>query len=145
MSPKKKTRKPRPRTVRRDAPARAGVVRTPVVVEEPPPRWPLLVWAALVVVWVLGSLATFMRVLAAAGMTPEELTDEVRAQAAWALLWLLVFALGTPLAGAVWAALLRRRVAAALFGCALAGSAVLLWLIAPPGEVWAALRAGLAL
>lgn len=146
MSPKKKkTRKPRPRTVRRDAPARAGVVRTPVVVEEPPPRWPMLVWGTLVVVWVLGTLAAFMRVLASAGVMPEDVTDEVRSHGAWALLWMLVFALGTPLVGVVWAALLRRRVAAALFGCALLGSAAVLWLFAPPAEVWAALRVGLAL
>ncbi|GAA3984563.1 hypothetical protein FOF52_05810 [Thermobifida alba] len=145
MSPKKrKTRRPRP--ARRTEPVSGvKVSRTPVVVEEPPPRWPMLVWGTLVVVWVLGTLAAFMRVLASAGVMPEDVTDEVRSHGAWALLWMLVFALGTPLVGVVWAALLRRRVAAALFGCALLGSAAVLWLFAPPAEVWAALRVGLAL
>ncbi|MEY9212049.1 putative membrane protein [Thermobifida halotolerans] len=106
---------------------------------------PLLVWGALVVVWVLGSLSSFMGVLASAGVMPEDVTDATRREGAWALLWLLVFALLTPLVGVVVAAVLRRRVAAALFGCALLLSGGVLWLIAPFGEVWAALRAGLAL
>ncbi len=96
MSPKKrKTRRPRP--ARRTEPVSGvKVSRTPVVVEEPPPRWPMLVWGTLVVVWVLGTLAAFMRVLASAGVMPEDVTDEVRSHGAWALLWMLVFALGTP-------------------------------------------------
>jgi hypothetical protein len=128
MSPKKrKTRRPRP--ARRTEPVSGvKVSRTPVVVEEPPPRWPMLVWGTLVVVWVLGTLAAFMRVLASAGVMPEDVTDEVRSHGAWALLWMLVFALGTPLVGVV-----------------LLGSAAVLWLFAPPAEVWAALRVGLAL
>lgn len=121
---------------------RAG--RRPAVIDDEPPLWPLLVWGALTVLWILGSVASFMAVVASAGVMPDDVTDSARRDGAWALVWLLVFALVTPAVGAVGAVLLRRRVAAAMFTLALLGSAALLWLAAPPADVWAALRAGLS-
>ncbi|AAZ55568.1 hypothetical protein Tfu_1532 [Thermobifida fusca YX] len=146
MAPKKrkKARARRPAASRTHATPPLKVSRTPLRVDEPP-RWPMLVWSLLVVVWVLGSLTALMGVMASVTVLLDDVTDQARRQGAWALVWLLGCGLGVPLVGTVWAALLRRRVAAALFGCAFVGSAVLLGLLASPGEIWAALRTGLAL
>ncbi|TDQ44175.1 hypothetical protein [Actinorugispora endophytica] len=145
MSPKKKNpRGPRPR--QRDGagtPATAGTAkRVPLVVEDPRPRWPLLLWGLLTILWVLGSLASFMMVLASAGVMPEDVTDATRREGAWALVWLLLFALAVPLAGAAGAALLRRRVAAVMFVFALLLSAAGLWTVASPTALWEALSGG---
>lgn len=118
--------------------------RTPVVIEDPLPRWPLVLWTLLSVLWALGSLVSFTLVLASAGVMPEDVTDATRREGAWALLWLLVFALAVPLAGSATALLLRRRIAAALFLAALLLSAAALGSIAPPAALWEALSTGLA-
>ncbi|GLU48438.1 hypothetical protein [Nocardiopsis ansamitocini] len=133
MAPKKNTTR-KPRTAR---------PREPVVLPDPRPRWPIAAWTALGALWALGSLVAFVLVLTAAGVMPEDVTDATRREGAWALVWLLVFALAVPAAGTVWAALLRRPVAAVMFAFAFALSGAALWLIAPPAELWAALSGGL--
>ncbi|WP_067974721.1 hypothetical protein [Nocardiopsis trehalosi] len=147
---KKKPHRPRraaaPGADRPPAPGGAPrtAARTPVVVDEPRPRWPLALWAGLVLVWVAGSAVFLVLYLAEAlYLLTEEVTDAGRRAAGSYLLGLVVCALGAPLAGAVAAAVLRRRIAAILFGVALAVSALALFTVAPPGEVAAALTGSL--
>ncbi|MFC4562294.1 hypothetical protein ACFO4E_10550 [Nocardiopsis mangrovi] len=154
MSPKKKNpRKPKaapaagPRTTgaadHPPAPAPGGrtVSRTPVVVDDRR-RWPVAVWIGLTLVWALGSPLFFLLYLAEgfAMLAQEEITDAARRATASYLVALLACALVVPLAGAVAAAVLRRRIAAILFGVVLLGSGIALFSIAPPGEIAEALR-----
>ena len=60
-----------------------------------------------------------------------------------ALIWVLVLALLVPAASAVAAAVLRRRIAAIGFTAALVASAVPLFWVMPPPDLWDALRAHL--
>ncbi|MFC3997524.1 hypothetical protein ACFOVU_16445 [Nocardiopsis sediminis] len=155
MSPKKKN----PRKPKAAAPAAGGpaagaadhppapapggrtVSRTPVVLDDRR-RWPVVVWIALTLVWALGSPLFFLLYLAEgfALLGQEEASASSLRVTGSYLLALLVCALVVPLAGTVAAAVLRRRIAAILFGVVLAGSGALLFTIAPPGEIAAALR-----
>ncbi|WP_046470567.1 hypothetical protein [Allosalinactinospora lopnorensis] len=149
MSPKKKN--PRNRAQRngtatsRTAPADprspGRPSRTPVVLDDRR-RWPLAVWTVLAVAW-LGGSALFFVLYLAEGLnllTSGEVTTEARRATAWHLIWLLVFALGTPLAGAITALVVRRKVAAAMFSAALLISAGALFSLAPPTEMLSAIR-----
>ncbi|MFC7740334.1 hypothetical protein ACFQXA_04245 [Nocardiopsis composta] len=59
------------------------------------------------------------------------------------LLGLIVCALAVPAAGAVTAALLRRRIAAAMFALATTASAIALFSLGSPAQLLDALRGGL--
>ncbi|MBV2363131.1 hypothetical protein ACFPZ0_13880 [Streptomonospora nanhaiensis] len=124
---------------------RRRVSRTPVVLDDRR-RWPVAVWIALSALWLLGSAVFFVLFLAEGfallGQDPEQAAAGMRA-AAWYLLCLLVCALGVPLAGAVAAALMRRRIAAILFAVALLLSAGLLFSLDSPAGMFQALRNGL--
>ncbi|WP_157036322.1 hypothetical protein [Streptomonospora alba] len=173
MSPKKKAKRPgrpagggppqaptasgsrtAPRTTsgEADAPApaaagRSGVSRVPVVLDDRR-RWPAAVWTALASVWALGSLVCFVLFLAEgyALISQEPGTDAAAGMtaAAWYLLGLVVCALGAPLAGAVWAALLRRKVAAVMFVLALVVSSAALFSMDTPAGIAAAIGNGIA-
>ncbi len=83
MAPKKrkKTRARRPAASRTHATPPLKVSRTPLRVDEPP-RWPMLVWSLLVVVWVLGSLTALMGVMASVTVLLDDVTDQARRQGA---------------------------------------------------------------
>ncbi|WP_017586559.1 hypothetical protein [Nocardiopsis ganjiahuensis] len=144
-------------------PDRRPVSRTPVVVAEPPDRRLTVLWAVLWVLWALGSPLALAAVLFA-GLSAFEavadpaLTDpgamgdpallaEQEAQAVrsigTALVWFLVMAWVVPAAGALTAAVLRRKKAAIAFTVALALSVGLLLLVISPVELWDALSAHL--
>ncbi|QBI54301.1 hypothetical protein [Streptomonospora litoralis] len=126
----------------------AGVSRTPVVLDDRR-RWPVAVWIALTCLWALGSLVFFGLFLAegfALMGTQGRNQDSGFASmntAAWYLLGLVVCALAVPLAGAVWALLLRRRIAAILFAVALALSAALLFSLDSPVGIAQAVANGI--
>ncbi|MBB6171796.1 cation transport ATPase [Nocardiopsis mwathae] len=151
MSPKKKnTRKPRGRrpdpaapTTPATDPARPAA-RTPVVLEEPR-RWPVAVWSLLTIAWLGGSALFFLLYLAEgfAMLNAEEVTDAARRTTAWYLVWLLVFALLVPLGGAAAAAALRRKVAAVMFTLALLLSGAVLFSLASPADMAAAIGGAL--
>lgn len=135
-----------------DAPApatagRSGVSRTPVVLDDRR-RWPAAVWTALASVWALGSLACFVLFLAEGlaliGREPGTNAAAGMTAAAWYLLGLVVCALGAPLAGAVWAALLRRKVAAVMFVLALVVSSAALFSMDTPAGIAEAIGNGIA-
>lgn len=127
----------------------SGISRTPVVLDDRR-RWPVAVWTALAAVWVLGSLVFFVLFLAE-GFALMGTAEGDRAAgyasmntAAWYLLGLVVCALLAPLTGTVWAALLRRRIAAILFGVALAASGILLFTLDSPAGIFTAIRNGIS-
>ncbi|GAA4936508.1 hypothetical protein GCM10023224_16700 [Streptomonospora halophila] len=167
MSPKKRSKKPgrsaggarpptgtagaaptrtAPEQERKDA-AASGVSRTPVVLDDRR-RWPVAVWAALTAVWTLGSLLFFVLFLAEGfamlGETDDGAASAGMRTAAWYLLGLVVCALVAPLAGAVWAALLRRRIAAILFTVALLLSGGALFSLDTPAGIAEAIGNGIA-
>lgn len=163
MSPKKRPRRKAQRTDTHRvtapgedagataAPTRPGarMSRTPVVVADPPDRRITLLWVALTVLWVMGTFLALAHLLfvvmdlqeAALAMEdpaappPADTLDAVGD----ALVWVLVFALAVPAAGAVTALVLRRRIAAIGFATALVVSAVPLLWVMPPAELWDAL------
>ncbi|MUL40642.1 hypothetical protein FZ103_05515 [Streptomonospora sp. PA3] len=161
MSPKKKTKQTRPKAARTDAgsgtgsgaaaggPAAGGakVSRTPVVLDDRR-RWPVAVWTALAAVWALGSLVFFVLFLAEGfaviSRGPGETAFASMSAASWYLLGLVVCALAAPLAGAVWAAVLRRRIAAILFTAALVCSAAVLFSLDSPAGIAQAIANGIA-
>jgi hypothetical protein len=131
-----------------DAP-RPRVGRTPVVLPDPPDRRITGLWVALTALWALGTPLALANLLFTALDTQEAaLTAEPGAAPAQdlvssvgnALIWVLLLALVVPAASAVAAALLRRRIAAIGFTAALAASAVPLFWVMPPAELWDALR-----
>ncbi|CAM4315728.1 hypothetical protein GCM10009799_24700 [Nocardiopsis rhodophaea] len=151
MSPKKKNpRTPRERrtgtrdTRRTAAADPARTARTPVAVEEPA-RWPVLVWCLLTAAWIGGSLLFFVLYLAEgfALLNAAEITDAARRATAWYLVGLVASALGVPVVGAVAAAVLRRRIAAVMFGLALLLSAAALFSLASPADLVSAIGAAL--
>ncbi|WP_053619359.1 hypothetical protein [Nocardiopsis sp. NRRL B-16309] len=165
MSPKKRQRRKaaprRPRTTDQDrTPAtgggqdtpRTGPDRTPVVLPDPPDRRITALWVALTVLWALGTpLALANLLFAALDMQEAALATSGDPTAAPdlsavgnALIWVLVLALLVPAASAVAAALLRRRIAAIGFTTALVVSAVPLFWVMPPPDLWDALRAHLS-
>ncbi|MDT0331947.1 hypothetical protein [Nocardiopsis lambiniae] len=152
MSPKKrrqrKRQEDRPReTAVPPAPA-AGerkVSRTPVAVEDPPDRRVTALWVVLALLWGLGTplaLAILLfTTLDAAAVDPtgpgaREAVDSIGN----ALIWLLVLALVVPASAAIAAAVLKRTIAAIGFTAALIVSAVPLFWVMPPAELWDALR-----
>ncbi|MFD0776648.1 hypothetical protein ACFQZ2_22175, partial [Streptomonospora algeriensis] len=97
------------------------ISRTPLVLDDRR-RWPAAVWTALASVWALGSPVFFVLFTAEGFALMRQESGGAAASmavAAWYLLGLVVCALAAPLTGAVWAALLRRKVAAVLFTLAL--------------------------
>ncbi|GAB3451107.1 hypothetical protein GCM10027570_27180 [Streptomonospora sediminis] len=127
----------------------SGISRTPVVLDDRR-RWPAAVWTVLAAVWVLGS-AVFFVLFLAEGFALVSAADSQHAAgfasmntAAWYLLGLVVCALLAPLTGTVWAALLRRRIAAILFGAALAASGILLFTLDSPAGIFTAIRNGIS-
>ncbi|MDT0303752.1 hypothetical protein [Streptomonospora wellingtoniae] len=166
MSPKKRSKKPGrpaggggPRTGsagaatgtatepgRGAAASASGVSRTPVVLDDRR-RWPVAVWTALTAVWTLGSLAFFVLFLAEGfamlGETDGGAASAGMRTAAWYLLGLVLCALAAPLAGAVWAALLRRRIAAILFAAALLLSGGALFSLDTPAGIAEAIGNGI--
>jgi hypothetical protein len=145
VSPKKKrkTRDRRPREGSTTEP----VVRTrrePVVVERS--RWPVLVWIVLAAVWAIGTpmFLVFLLAEAFAAADAQETSEELLRVLTGHLLGLVLCALAAPLAGTVTALVLRRRIAAVLFGACLLVSLVGLWVWwAPPWELIATLWSGL--
>lgn len=141
MSPKKKTtRAPKRRPATRTTPTATPVAREAAVLEDPR-RWPLALWAVLVLVWLCGSALTFVLAMAEATYITSgaEVTTQSRRDVVGYLIGLLVFAVGSPLAGAITAAVLRRWIAATVFALALLASAGLLFWLAPPGQMLAAI------
>lgn len=147
MSPKKRKRKasgaadggPQQRT-------RTGtrtVSRVPVVVDDRR-RWPVAVWIAAVLAWLLGSALFFVLYLAEgfAMLGETQISDAARRTTAFYLLGLLGCALLVPLAAGTAAVLLRRRIAAIGFGAMLLASLAVLLFLASPGEFLGAIAGG---
>ncbi|WP_017537706.1 hypothetical protein [Nocardiopsis halophila] len=149
MSPKKKNKNKRktaeqaPRTPA--GTAAASRRRTPVPLDEPKARWPVALWTLLTLAWLGGTALFFILVLAEglAMMDDPEVADASLRSTAWYLTGMLVCALAVPLAGAATAALIRRKIAAGLFVLATAASAIALFTLASPAELFQALRGGL--
>ncbi|RKS08868.1 hypothetical protein DFP74_4591 [Nocardiopsis sp. Huas11] len=166
MSPKKRQRRKaapqRPRTTDHDqaaptgpdqATARPRTERTPLVLPDPPDKRLTALWVALTVLWALGTpLALANLLFAALDMQEAALTTGADPTAPApdissvgnALIWVLVLALVVPAASAVAAAILRRKIAAIGFTAALVVSAVPLFWVMPPPDLWDALRAHLS-
>ncbi|RNL81829.1 hypothetical protein [Halostreptopolyspora alba] len=125
-------------------PTRTTAAHDDTTVLGDPRRWPLALWAVLVLTWLLGSTVTFALFLVEAAhiTSGAEVTTQSRRDVAAYLIGLLVFALGTPLAGAITAGVLRRRLATALFATLLLVSAGILFSLIPPSEtlpaIWGA-------
>ncbi|MFE3456181.1 hypothetical protein ACFXKD_01450 [Nocardiopsis aegyptia] len=167
MSPKKRQRRKsaprRPRTSGHQPTAptadddndhstvRPTTNRTPVVLPDPPDRRITALWVALTVLWALGTPLALANLLfaaldmqeaaLAAGGDPTATPD--MSAVGNALIWVLILALLVPAASAVAAAILRRRIAAIGFTAALVVSAVPLFWVMPPPDLWDALRAHL--
>ncbi|GAA1074584.1 hypothetical protein [Nocardiopsis composta] len=157
MSPKKKNKNKRtrpagPRTAptphrdRRDGESAAETPRrrTPVPLDGPP-RWPIALWSGLTALWLIGSALFFVLILAEglALMGETDPAPDALHTTALYLLGLIVCALAVPAAGAVTAALLRRRIAAAMFALATTASAIALFSLGSPAQLLDALRGGL--
>ncbi|WP_017591759.1 hypothetical protein [Nocardiopsis potens] len=155
MSPKKKNKNKRTRpAAARPAPARgeggrekaAGTSRrrTPVPLDGPP-RWPIALWSGLTALWLIGSALFFVLVLAEglALMGETDPAPDALHTTALYLLGLIVCALAVPAAGAAAAAWLRRKTAAAMFALATTASAIALFSLGSPAELFDALRGGL--
>ncbi|MDA8370003.1 MAG: hypothetical protein M0026_09030 [Nocardiopsaceae bacterium] len=125
-------------------PRQRTISRTPVAIDERR-RWPVALWSALTCAWLIGSPLFLVLYLAEgfALLNATEITDTARRTTALYLTGLVAAALGAPLAGALTAALLRRRIAAALFTLALLASAGALFTLASPAEILAGIRGGL--
>lgn len=168
MSPKKrKSRKPRPTHTTDNAGTdktgtdttdtkhqahaeRPNLRRTPVVINDPPDRRITALWVVLATLWALGTplalaflLFTVMDLQEALWMAqdpnappPQDMLSSIGN----ALVWVLILALLVPLASAVAATLLRRKIAALGFAAAFTVSALILFLLMPPTELWQALR-----
>ncbi|GAB2486464.1 hypothetical protein [Nocardiopsis aegyptia] len=125
--------------------------RTPVVLPDPPDRRITALWAALTALWALGTPLALANLLfaaldmqeaaLAAGGDPTATPD--MSAVGNALIWVLILALLVPAASAVAAAILRRKIAAIGFTAALVVSAVPLFWVMPPPDLWDALRAHL--
>ena len=157
MSPKKRKRhQPDPPTHSHDTttatePARRPN-REPVRVPDPPDRRITALWVGLALLWALGTplalahlLFTFMDVqqtLASTRADPSTpLPGEHLSALGTALIWVLALALAVPLLATILAALLRRKIAFFGFAAALAATALPLFLLMPPAELWQALTA----
>lgn len=155
MSPKKrKHHQPDPPTPGHDtttAPThRPG--REPILIPDPPDRRITALWVGLALLWALGTplalanlLFTFMDLQDTLANTQADPTtplpgDHLSALGT-ALIWVLALALATPLLAAILAALLRRKIAFIGFTAALAATALPLFLLMPPAELWQALTA----
>lgn len=126
---------------KKSTPRRPTAAHSHTATLKDPRRWPLALWAVLVLTWLLGSAMTFVLSLAEATYITSgaEVTTQSRRNVAGYLIGLVVFALGTPLAGAITAGVLRRRLAAAMFATLLLISAALLFSLIPPGEIFPAI------
>ena len=152
MSPKK--RKPRPThntgTGRGDQHTHSTPSRTPVHIPDPPDRRITALWVVLAALWALGTplalaflLFTVMDMQEALWMaeTPDAPPpQEMLSAVGNTLVWILVLALLVPLGSAVAATILRRKIAALGFTAAFTVSALTLFLLMPPAELWEALR-----
>ncbi|WP_304455010.1 hypothetical protein [Nocardiopsis sp. YSL2] len=166
MSPKKRQRRKaapqRPRTTGQDHSPASGQGdqpatgprtdrTTPLVLPDPPDKRITALWVALTVLWALGTPLALAHLLftaldmqeaaLAAGGDPTA-TPDLRAVGN-ALIWVLVLALAVPAASAAAAAILRRKIAAIGFTAALVVSALPLFWVMPPPDLWDALRAHL--
>ncbi|MFW5417969.1 hypothetical protein J0910_15260 [Nocardiopsis sp. CNT-189] len=158
MSPKKKNKNKRTRPAgarpapaaprggeRPGGPGRAASRRRTPVPLDGPPRWPIALWSGLAALWLIGSALFFILILAEGialmGET-DPAPDALRTTALY-LLGLIVCALAVPAAGAAAAAWLRRKTAAALFALATAASAIALFSLGSPAQLFDALRGGL--
>ncbi len=129
MSPKKNTTGTPNRATSTTTPPH----REPAVLGDPR-RWPLVLWAILALTWILGSALTFFLAITQAAYITSgvEVTTQDQRDMVGYLAGLLIFALGTPLAGAITATVMRRRIAAVIFAVLLLATAgVLFWLIPP--------------
>ena len=129
--------------------------REPVRVPDPPDRRITALWVGLALTWALGTplalanlLFTFMDLQEAAMAAEQdpaagELTTvpgEHLSSLGTALIWVLILALAVPLIAAILAAFLRRKIAFIGFTVALAATALPLFLLMPPAELFEALR-----
>ncbi|MBE2999465.1 hypothetical protein IDM40_12220 [Nocardiopsis sp. HNM0947] len=129
--------------------------REPVRVPDPPDRRITALWVGLALTWALGTplalanlLFTFMDLQEAAMAAEQdpaagELTTvpgDHLASLGTALIWVLILALAVPLIAAILAAFLRRKIAFIGFTVALAATALPLFLLMPPAELFEALR-----
>lgn len=107
-----------------DASPRRTISRTPVVLDDRR-RWPLAVWTLLTLTWLLGTVVFFVLFLAEgfAMQTGSSSGDSAIRAAGGYLIGLLCCALLVPLAGTITAAVVRRRIAAILFGLVTLASA----------------------
>ncbi len=124
--------------------------RTPITIPDPPDRRITALWVILATLWALGTplalaflLFTVMDMQEATWMAqdphappPQEMLSAI----ANALIWVLILALVVPLGSAVAATALRRKIAALGFTAAFTISALILFLLMPPTELWQALR-----
>ncbi|MDS1269123.1 hypothetical protein RIF23_02300 [Lipingzhangella sp. LS1_29] len=96
------------------------ISRTPVAIE-PRARWPVAVWVLLVLLWAVGTPLFLLFTLAEgfwAQTQPEVPQSSVTALRGYVAA-MVVCGVFAPLVGSGLALWLRRRIAAALFGCAL--------------------------
>ncbi|WP_017611723.1 hypothetical protein [Nocardiopsis salina] len=129
--------------------------REPVRVPDPPDRRITALWVGLALLWALGTplalanlLFTFMDLQEAALAAEQdpaagELTTvpgEHLSNLGTALIWVLILALAVPLLAAILAACLRHKIAFFGFTAALAATALPLFLLMPPAELFEALR-----
>lgn len=129
--------------------------REPVRVPDPPDRRITALWVGLALLWALGTplalanlLFTFMDLQEAAMAAEQDpaagefttVPGEHLSNLGTALIWVLILALAVPLLAAILAALLRRKIAFIGFTLALAATALPLFLLMPPAELFDALR-----
>ncbi|GHD19723.1 hypothetical protein [Nocardiopsis kunsanensis] len=155
MSPKKHKRpKHHPPTPGHDTTTETAPTRrpgrAPVVIPDPPDRRITALWTGLALLWALGTplalahlLFTFMDLQDTLAHTRADPStplpgDHINALGT-ALIWLLALALAVPLLATLLAALLRRKIAFFGFAAALTATALPLFLLMPPTELWHAL------
>ncbi|GAB3473107.1 hypothetical protein [Nocardiopsis coralliicola] len=127
------------------APAETSRRRTPVVLDPPRKRWPVLLWCSLTAVWLGGSAIFLALVLAEAlFLFQSEEPDPAALRNMGAYLALLLFCgIAVPLGGAITAAVLRRRIAAIGFTVACIASIGVAVAVASPADYARALFGGL--
>lgn len=134
-------------------PGTRTISRTPVVIKDPPDRRITGLWVTMTILWALGTPVAvayllfiflnmqdqMMNMQDPTGAPPQDMLSSLGT----ALLWVLILGLLVPLASAVTALILRRKIAAIGFTAALALTALPLFLLMPPTELWQALTAHL--
>lgn len=151
MSPKKrKPRKPHT-TPGTNRGTQKHTRTTPVHIPDPPDRRITALWVLLATLWALGTplalaflLFTVMDMQEALWLAQDPNAPpppETLSTIANTLIWVLILGLLVPLGSAVAATALRRKIAALGFATAFTLSALTLFLLMPPTELWEALRA----